>query len=84
MRTYRERSAGVPVDSGGGRKKQVATGGDVGSSERVRERGCAAAGMMVGRIGFMCVLGRFRCGFETVAGHRGYVGRRRGGEIVDL
>ena len=82
--TYQERSTGVPVDSGGGRKKQVAAGGDVGSSARVREGGCGAAGMMVGRMGRNALLGRFLCGFEVVAGHRGCVGCGRGGVIVDL
>jgi len=65
-------------------EKQVAAGGDVGSSERVREGGYEAVGMMVGRTGVMRVLARFRCGFDAVAGCRGCDGRRRGGEIVEL
>jgi len=62
----------------------VAKAGVAESSERVREGGFEAAGMMVGRMGGNALLGRFRCGFDAVAGCRGYVGHRRGGEIVDL
>lgn len=46
--------------------------------------GYGAVGIMVGRMGSNALLGRFRCGFDAVAGHRGYVPCGRGGEIVDL
>jgi len=40
--------------------------------------------MMVGRMGKIALLGRFRRGFDAVAGHGGFVPRGRGGEIVEL
>lgn len=46
--------------------------------------GYAVAGMMVGRMGRNALLGRFRCGFDAVARHRGYARCGCGGEIMDL
>jgi hypothetical protein len=84
-RTYQERVAGVPGVSGSEQRK---AGGAwpvcAGLQSASETGGCGVAGMTVGRMCRNALLGRFRCGFDAVAGHRGYVPCGRGGEIVDL